>query len=122
MYTLLLIYFYSGISREDNKEIPTDRQLAKLVRQIRWEDMYTLVIRLGLDLPEIQAFHEDYGSNHLNLAFLCLRKWRLKTNKTIKHLVYALQDVGLDIHMACKVNIKYNFLQSNNHCLVLTLI
>ena len=99
----LFLFLVIGLIGTDLFGAPSELQLAKLALQFTWMDFYALAIRIGLKDTEINAFRDDYGTNLLNVAFLCLRKWRLKTNGTVSDLVKAIKDMELDIHKACKV-------------------
>lgn len=94
-----------GLGETDLAQCPSELHLAKFAQQFHWMDLYQFLIRLGLKDAEIKAIQTDYGENQLNVAFLCLRKWRMKTNHTIGKLVDVLREMEVDIHSACKVSI-----------------
>lgn len=97
------IYFAIGLKGTDLTEKPSELHLAKLARQFSWIDMYNLVIKLGLDVPTIQAIEVDNAGNVLNAMFQCLFKWKKKTEGTVGHLIKAMQEMNIDVHAACKV-------------------
>lgn len=99
----MLVLLILGLIGPDLDEPLTDLHLAKVAQQFNWNDLYKLLIRLELSVKEIKAFQDDYGSNALNVAFLCLRKWRMRKNGTVGDLVTAMRDMDLDVHAACKV-------------------
>lgn len=77
----------------DHGTKPTDRQLANLSYQLTKDEVYSLVVDLGLKAHEIESIEVDYGENNLNnFKFLCLRKWRNKVEDgSIQNIIEAAE-------------------------------
>lgn len=92
-----------GLIKADLDERPTELHLVKLAQQFNWRDMCNLLVNLKLSVTEREAFEEDYDRNLRNVAFLCLRKWKLQTNGTVGDIIRAMTNAELNTHAACKM-------------------
>jgi hypothetical protein len=87
-------------------EKPSELQIGKIVPQLTFPQLKSVLIHLGLSFNEIETTQSDYqGNNHI-IMFLCLQLWRRKKlDATVADIAIALEQEEKDTHILCKVSI-----------------
>jgi len=86
-------------------EKPSELQIGKIVSQLTFPQLKSVLIHLGLSYSEIETIQSDYQGNNHNIMFLCLQLWRRKQlDATLADIKKALEKEEEDTHILCKVN------------------
>jgi len=86
-------------------EKPSELQIGKLVSQLTFPQLKSVLIHLGLSYNEIETIQSDNQGNNHNIMFLCLQLWRRKhLDATLADIKIALEKEEEDTHILCKVN------------------
>jgi hypothetical protein len=86
-------------------EKPSELQIGKIVSQLTFKQLKSVLIHLGLSFHEIETIQCDYQENIQNTMFLCLQKWRQnKLNATLADIKIALEKNDIHTHILCKVS------------------
>ena len=86
-------------------EKPSELQIGKIVPQLSFSQLMSVLINLGLSYNEIETIQCDYQGNNHNIMFLCLQLWRRKKlDATLADFKIALEKEEEDTHILCKVN------------------
>jgi hypothetical protein len=86
-------------------EKPSELQIGKIVSQLTFPQLKSILIHLGLSNNEIETIESDNQGNIQNIMFLCLQQWRQKRlDGTVAHIKKALAEEAVNTHILCKVN------------------
>jgi hypothetical protein len=59
-------------------EKPSELQIGKIVSQLTFTKLKSVLIHLGLSYNEIDTIEHDHSVNYQNVMFICLQQWRFK--------------------------------------------
>ena len=86
-------------------EKPSELQIGKIVSQLTFTQLKSVLIHLGLTYNEIDIIEHDHCRNYQNVMFICLQQWRLKKlGGTLLDIKIALEKEEENTHILCKVN------------------
>ena len=86
-------------------EKPSELQIGKIVSQLTFTQLKSVLIHLGLSYNEIEPIQCDNQGNIQNIMFLCLQQWRQKRlDGTLADIKKALAEETVNTHILCKVN------------------
>ena len=86
-------------------EKPSEVQIGKIVSQLTFTQLQSVLIHLGLSNNEIKTIQCDNQGNIWNIMFLCLQEWRHKRlDGTLADIKKALAEETVNTHILCKVN------------------
>ena len=99
--------FIAGVSEESLMEKPTELQIGKIISQLTFPQLKSVLIYLGLSYNEIETIQSDNQGNIQNIMFLCLQQWRQKRlDGTLADIKKALAEETVNTHILCKVNMS----------------
>jgi hypothetical protein len=97
--------FVVGVSEESLMEKPSELQIGKIVSQVTFIQLKSVLIHLGLSYNEIDTIEHDHRGNYQNIMFICLQLWRRKKfDATLADIKKALAEEAENTHILCKVN------------------
>jgi len=86
-------------------EKPSELQIGKIVSQLTFTQLKSVLIHLGLSYNEIDTIEHDHSGNYQNVMFICLQLWRRKKlDATLANIKKALAEETENTHILCKVN------------------
>jgi hypothetical protein len=87
-------------------EKPSELQIGKIVSQLTFTKLKSVLIHLGLSYNEIDTIEHDHSVNYQNVMFICLQQWRSKrVDGRLSDIKMALEKEEENTHILCKVNI-----------------
>ena len=100
-----ILFFIAGVSEESLMEKPSELQIGKIVSQLTFPQLKSVLIHLGLSNSEIETIQFDNQGNIQNIMFLCLQHWRRKQlDGTLADIKKALVEEKENTHILCKVS------------------
>jgi hypothetical protein len=86
-------------------EKPSELQIGKIVSQLTFTQLKSVLIHLSLSYNEIEQIQCDNQGNIQNIMFLCLQQWRQKRlDGTLSDIKKALAKETVNTHILCNVN------------------
>ena len=86
-------------------EKPSEMQIGKIVSQLTFTQLKSVLIHLGLSYNEIDTIEHDHIGNYQNIMFICLQQWGLKRlGGRLSDIKIALEKEEENTHILCKVN------------------
>jgi hypothetical protein len=86
-------------------EKPSELQIGKIVSQLTFTQLKSVLIHLDLSYNEIKQIQCDNQGNIQNIMFLCLQQWRQKRlDGTLSYIKKALAEETVNTHILCNVN------------------
>ena len=85
---------------------PSDREICRFSSQFKAEEIYELVIHLGLSVTEWENMKYNHPRNIEVVKCLILIKWREQNTGIFRDLAEALTAMDVAKHMLCQVVIK----------------
>jgi hypothetical protein len=96
----------SGLSEEALVQHPSDCEIFRFSSQFKADEIYDLVIHLGLNVTEWEDMRDDHPCNIEVVKCLILIKWREQNTGIFRDLAEALTAIDVPKHMLCQVVIK----------------
>lgn len=97
-----LCFWIEGFTELDQQAEPSEVHLAKLSSQLERGELFSLALELGVEQHEREAIEYDNRSLP-NIKFLCLLKWKTKTNGSFGDIIRAMERSEIPVHKACQV-------------------
>jgi hypothetical protein len=85
---------------------PSDREICRFSSQFKADEIYRLVIHLGLNVNEWEDMRDNYPCNIEVVKCLILIKWREQNTGIFRDLAEALTEIDVSKHTLCQVVIK----------------
>jgi hypothetical protein len=96
----------SGLNEEALVQHPSDREICRFSSQFKADEIYRLVIHLGLNVNEWEDMRDNYPCNIEVVKCLILIKWREQNTGIFRDLAEALTEIDVSKHTLCQVVIK----------------